>query len=126
MASRFLLKKFVLQEGDWVEGVKVPAGHIYVLGDNLGKSRDSRLYGSVPINLVEYRAVVRVRHAQLVFSFLPSERVSDQPFHLLRFRYGLGQNGHQIRKENLPLESRFLSRKVDIVNFVNFVLEYYE
>eukprot|EP01122_Echinamoeba_exundans_P011845 TRINITY_DN4842_c0_g1_i1.p1 TRINITY_DN4842_c0_g1~~TRINITY_DN4842_c0_g1_i1.p1 ORF type:complete len:179 (-),score=12.84 TRINITY_DN4842_c0_g1_i1:107-643(-) len=59
-AKDMYLKRVAAMEGDWVDGAKVPPGHIYVLGDNLDKSRDSRIYGCVPINLVEYRAVVRV------------------------------------------------------------------
>ena len=32
--------------------VKVPKGHCWVVGDNLGWSRDSRTYGPVPLALV--------------------------------------------------------------------------
>ncbi|HEV2368969.1 MAG TPA: signal peptidase I [Acidimicrobiales bacterium] len=42
--------------------VKVPAGHLWVLGDNRGDSCDSRCFpeGSIPISSVIGRAIVRV------------------------------------------------------------------
>lgn len=42
--------------------VQVPPGHIWLEGDNLIVSRDSREYGPVPLALVRGRAVVQVRH----------------------------------------------------------------
>lgn len=44
-------------EGDWAnmkEGVvQVPEGHCWVAGDNLEWSRDSRVFGAVPLALVK-------------------------------------------------------------------------
>jgi signal peptidase I len=43
-------------DGDW----EVPEGHIWVLGDNRAASRsDSRLYGSIPIESVDWQVVAR-------------------------------------------------------------------
>ena len=39
--------------------VQVPQGHMWVMGDNLGWSRDSRTYGSIPVGLVIGRVVAR-------------------------------------------------------------------
>ncbi|EPZ31901.1 LexA/Signal peptidase [Rozella allomycis CSF55] len=37
----------------------VPKGSIWVLGDNLAYSRDSRLYGPIPINLIRGRELAK-------------------------------------------------------------------
>jgi signal peptidase I len=43
-------------DGQW----DVPEGHIWVLGDNRSASRsDSRLYGSIPIESVQWQVVAR-------------------------------------------------------------------
>ena len=41
--------------------VRVPPGHVWLQGDNVTASRDSRLYGPVPLGLVKYRVAYRVR-----------------------------------------------------------------
>lgn len=44
-------------EGDWAnmkeEVVRVPEGHCWLAGDNLEWSRDSRVFGAVPLNLIK-------------------------------------------------------------------------
>jgi hypothetical protein len=40
--------------------LQVPPGHIWLEGDNLIVSRDSREYGPVPLALVRGRAMVQV------------------------------------------------------------------
>ena len=43
------------------EHVVVPKNHLWVSGDNLAYSRDSRVYGPVPMGLVRGRIYARVR-----------------------------------------------------------------
>ena len=40
--------------------VRVPPGHVWLQGDNVTASRDSRLYGPVPLGLVRYRVAYRL------------------------------------------------------------------
>ena len=64
------IKRVIGMPGDWVlrdtpgqgEGVlvQVPQGHCWVVGDNLGWSRDSRHYGPLPLALVRGRVVARL------------------------------------------------------------------
>jgi inner membrane protease subunit 1 len=42
------------------EHVIIPKGHIWVVGDNASMSRDSRLYGPVPLALIKARVLARV------------------------------------------------------------------
>ena len=42
---------------DYVAEVRVPEGHVYVLGDNTRSSRDSRAWGYVPIEDIKGPAV---------------------------------------------------------------------
>ncbi|OCF38349.1 signal peptidase I [Kwoniella heveanensis CBS 569] len=44
-------------EGQWV---KVPKGHVWLVGDNLSNSTDSRKYGPVPIAMVKGKVLARV------------------------------------------------------------------
>ncbi|KAJ1300763.1 hypothetical protein OPQ81_002407 [Rhizoctonia solani] len=46
-------------EGD-TRHVVVPQGHIWLQGDNYSNSRDSRVYGPVPMGLVRARVLARV------------------------------------------------------------------
>ncbi|KAF9036419.1 LexA/Signal peptidase [Hymenopellis radicata] len=41
------------------EHIVVPRGHVWVAGDNLPYSRDSRMYGPVPMGLIQGRAVLK-------------------------------------------------------------------
>lgn len=40
--------------------VEVPRGHVWLQGDNYNNSRDSRIYGPVPMGLLRARVVARV------------------------------------------------------------------
>lgn len=52
------------EEGDWAnikEGVvQVPEGHCWIAGDNLEWSRDSRLFGPLPLGLVKAKVLAVV------------------------------------------------------------------
>jgi inner membrane protease subunit 1 len=48
------------QYADPSEHIIVPKGHVWICGDNLTASRDSRVYGPVPMALVKGRIVARV------------------------------------------------------------------
>ncbi|KAK7185284.1 hypothetical protein DPSP01_000929 [Paraphaeosphaeria sporulosa] len=51
-------------EGDWAnvkeEVVRVPEGHVWLAGDNLDWSRDSRVFGAVPLNVVKGKVLAVV------------------------------------------------------------------
>jgi signal peptidase I len=66
-------------KADRVRYRRVPAGHIYVLGDNYQSSIDSRLLGSLPVDSVE-RKVVDPR------PFHDWEAATPDPPHLVRLR----------------------------------------
>lgn len=40
--------------------IQVPEGHCWVVGDNLPASRDSRMYGPLPLALVKGKVVARI------------------------------------------------------------------
>ncbi|WVO17853.1 signal peptidase I [Cryptococcus depauperatus] len=44
-------------QGQWV---KVPKGHVWLVGDNLSNSTDSRKYGPVPIAMVKGKVLARI------------------------------------------------------------------
>lgn len=50
-------------EGQWV---KVPKGHVWLVGDNLSNSTDSRKYGPVPIAMVKGKVIARVSQLDIV------------------------------------------------------------
>uniref|UniRef100_A0A7S0UIF4 Peptidase S26 domain-containing protein n=1 Tax=Polytomella parva TaxID=51329 RepID=A0A7S0UIF4_9CHLO len=63
-------KRIVALEGEVVEippswkypfgaSTLVPKGHVWLQGDNPSVSKDSRIYGSVPINMIEGRVFLR-------------------------------------------------------------------
>lgn len=53
-AGRLLLKRVAALEGErGPDGLIVPPGRVYLLGDLASASRDSRAFGSVPVASVE-------------------------------------------------------------------------
>ena len=40
--------------------IQVPEGHCWLLGDNLTESRDSRIYGPIPLALIKGKVIARV------------------------------------------------------------------
>lgn len=72
--ERMAVKRVMGIQGDrihcWVTGeqsgelesrvVVVPAGHLWVEGDNYENSNDSRHYGPIPIGLVQGRVFMRI------------------------------------------------------------------
>lgn len=61
------IKRVLGMPGDYVckgekggKMIQVPEGHCWLMGDNLPESRDSRLYGPVPLALLKGKVVARV------------------------------------------------------------------
>ena len=42
-----------------LNGLQVPEGHCWILGDNLTESRDSRTYGPIPLGLINGKVVAK-------------------------------------------------------------------
>lgn len=40
--------------------MKVPQGHCWVVGDNLAASRDSRIFGPIPLALISGKVIAKV------------------------------------------------------------------
>ncbi|PYH82582.1 putative mitochondrial inner membrane protease subunit 1 [Aspergillus uvarum CBS 121591] len=51
---------FSMEAGGTGEMIRVPEGHVYLAGDNLPWSRDSRNYGPIPMGLINGKIVARV------------------------------------------------------------------
>ncbi|XP_065070662.1 mitochondrial inner membrane protease subunit 1-like isoform X2 [Rhopilema esculentum] len=49
-----------LNSGSEDSHIKIPKGHLWLLGDNSGNSTDSRIYGPVPYGLVRGRVCFKV------------------------------------------------------------------
>ncbi|KAG6052183.1 hypothetical protein E4U17_005920 [Claviceps sp. LM77 group G4] len=65
------IKRVVGMPGDWVslgtpgergddQMIQVPQGHCWIVGDNLAASRDSRVFGPLPLALVQGKIVGRL------------------------------------------------------------------
>jgi inner membrane protease subunit 1 len=52
-------------EGEWV---RVPKGHIWLAGDNLSNSTDSRTYGPMPLAMVKGKVLARVGSSGFIVS----------------------------------------------------------
>ncbi|KAF2151937.1 LexA/Signal peptidase [Myriangium duriaei CBS 260.36] len=71
------LKRVMGLEGDFVlrdsphrgrgEMIQVPAGHCYVVGDNLDHSRDSRMWGPLPMALIKGKAICKINRDRYFF-----------------------------------------------------------
>jgi len=63
--KQYICKRIVGIAGDQVmtgdgEVIEIPKGHVWVEGDNVYNSTDSRLYGPIPIGLIRGRALLRI------------------------------------------------------------------
>lgn len=56
------------QKAPSTEHVLVPKGHIWVCGDNMANSRDSRDYGPVPMALICSRIFARVNLVSFIYT----------------------------------------------------------
>jgi signal peptidase I len=66
-ASTDITENLILSENDVsVDEIVVPAGHVYVLGDNRPVSLDSRFFGPVPLDAIT---------GKVVFRFTPVTRI---------------------------------------------------
>lgn len=60
--------------------VTVPPGHVWLTGDNLGNSTDSRQYGAVPMALIKGRVLARVYpHPGWIRSGLSNVQAAMEP-----------------------------------------------
>ncbi|KAK0635419.1 peptidase S24/S26A/S26B/S26C [Bombardia bombarda] len=50
--------------------MQIPKGHCWLVGDNMEASRDSRLYGPVPLALIRGKVVAKVRQHPWEFQWL--------------------------------------------------------
>ncbi|PNS17622.1 signal peptidase I [Sphaceloma murrayae] len=86
----FALKRVLGMPGDFVMRdsphrgkqmmIQVPAGHCYVVGDNLEWSRDSRLYGPLPMGLIRGKALCKINwgHIQSIGGGLEDAQDMDE------------------------------------------------
>ncbi|KAB5592262.1 Mitochondrial inner membrane protease subunit 1 [Ceratobasidium theobromae] len=66
--SRLICKRLIGLPGDTIcidpttttKHVLIPPGHVWLQGDNFMNSRDSRMYGPVPMGLLRARVIARV------------------------------------------------------------------
>ena len=63
---------------------EVPAGHVYLCGDNPGNSTDSRNYGPVPTDLLLGKLLWRFNADSLRFEGIPDKpQVEKDPYQLM-------------------------------------------
>jgi|SRR3989344_2195520 len=58
--SKYFIKRVVGVPGDTVDGNVLPEGEYFVEGDNRGASSDSRIWGTLPRDLIVGRPIVRL------------------------------------------------------------------
>ena len=66
--DRYVIKRLLGKPGDMVyidptvsnKMIKVPAGHVWTTGDNYPLSNDSRIYGPVPMGLIQGQLVAQI------------------------------------------------------------------
>lgn len=73
ISDAYAIKRVMGMPGDYVlvhtpdtgheEMIQVPKGHCWVLGDNLYASRDSRIYGPLPMALVDGKVIYQTGSA---------------------------------------------------------------
>lgn len=66
MPGDFVLVASPNAEGGAGRMVQVPEGHCWIVGDNLVWSRDSRIFGPVPLALVTGKVLAKVTFKGLV------------------------------------------------------------
>lgn len=78
--DRTVCKRIAAVEGETVvfgkQQIIVPRGHVWLLGDNVNNSTDSRFYGAVPTQLIIGRVVLKVfpswfKPFEIVYSKFP-------------------------------------------------------
>lgn len=75
--NKRVCKRIAAMEGEWVtEGrngtfprrIRIPPGHVWLLGDNPSNSRDSRDYGPVPLALIKGKIMFKINFPEALFS----------------------------------------------------------
>jgi signal peptidase I len=85
-AKKLVIKRIVGMPGDQIEAPAlnpweshrteiVPAGHVWLQGDNLAQSTDSRYYGAVSMNLIKGRVFAKVPFMLFLFDY--ARAISD-------------------------------------------------
>lgn len=59
------------------EYIKVPQGHLWIVGDNLAHSTDSRHYGPVPMGLVKGKVLATVYPSMTVKLHIVLRQLTD-------------------------------------------------
>jgi signal peptidase I len=72
--------------------VKVPKGHVWLAGDNMANSTDSRTYGPVPTAMIKGKVIARVSQVRWLQPFDACDLQHWLRTTLLIHRYGLGSS----------------------------------